>query len=97
MRFLHSLEKCRCEKMRIIKVIGVDTTSLKSGDIFVVRGTSHTFFLRKIEVKKLRNEDEINEIMRYAHENMEKSFWMGVKLTLLWIMGLIERKEIKEE
>jgi len=78
-----------------IKVVGVDTSSLKTGDIFVVRRISHTFFFRKIEIKKLRNEEEIDEMTRYAHENMGKSFWRGVKLALFWIVRLAE--EIKEE
>ena len=78
-----------------MKIVGVE--SLEVGDIFVVRNVSNTLFSNKIEIEKLRSEEEVDEMIRYAHENLGKLFWSGVKYVLFWMMGTIEKREVKED
>jgi len=78
-----------------MKIVGVE--SLEVGDIFIVREVNNTLFSKKIEIEKLRSEEEVDEMIRYAHENLKKPFWRGVKYALLWVMGTIEKREVKED
>jgi len=71
-----------------MKIVGAE--SLEVGDIFVVREVSDTLFSKKIEIEKLRSEEEVNEMIRYAHGNLKKPFWRGVKYALLWVMRVME-------
>ena len=67
---------------------------LEDGDVFVVRRVGSFLFSTRIEVEKLRSEDEINEMIRYAHKNLEKPFWRGVKYALFWVTRVIEKNEV---
>ncbi|MCD6127469.1 MAG: hypothetical protein J7J91_10045 [Deltaproteobacteria bacterium] len=78
-----------------MKIVG--TESLKVGDIFVVREVNDTLFSKKIKIERLRSEEEINGMLRYAHANMKKSFWRGVKHALFWVTKVIEKKEVSVE
>ncbi|MCW3128574.1 MAG: hypothetical protein N2V75_00485 [Methanophagales archaeon] len=74
-----------------MKIVG--TESLEVGDIFVVREVNDTLFSKKIKIERLRSEEEINGMLRYAHANMKKSFWRGVKHALFWLMRVTEEGE----
>jgi len=43
----------------------------------------------------MRSEEEIKEMISYAHERQQSEFWRGVKHALFWGLGAIG--EIKEE
>jgi len=78
-----------------MKIVGAE--SLEVGDIFIVREVNNTLFSKKIEIEKLRSEGEIDEMIQYAHENLGKSFWRGVKYALFWMIRTIEKREVKED
>ena len=73
-----------------MKILGME--SLEPGDICVVEEVKISLFSRKvkIKIKRLKSEKEIDEMIQYAHENMENSYWRGVKHALFWAMGIIE-------